>query len=138
MKFHLEQASFGHIEAIKDFHELLHKEIEENNTISEDELRSYVFEPEAMVLVASTLEDVHIGFIIAQNNTDHTEIINLFVLEEHREKQVGKYLVEMIKRWASAKGCKEIIVKHTHAKNFYLKQDFKDVDGTLIHSINNQ
>ncbi len=138
MRFHLEQASFGHIEAIKDFHVLLGKEVEENATLSEDDLRSYVFEPEAMVLIASTTEDVPIGFIIAQNNTDHAEIINLFVLEDYRKKQVGTYLVEMIKRWSTAKKNLKIIVKTQHAKDFYLKQGFEDVKGILTYTINNQ
>jgi len=136
MKFHLEQASVGHIEAIKDFHGLLHKEIKEDATLSEDDLRSYVFEPEAKILVASTTQDVPIGFIISKYSLEQTEIINLFVLEEYRKKQVGSYLVEMIKRWSTAKKCKELIVKHTHAKEFYLKQGFKDVEGTLVCSIN--
>lgn len=108
MKFQIEKADNKYVHAVGYFLEELEKEHKITGFDDEQFVR-YLFDPESLMLVATTMEEKAIGFIHARNENNQTIIHHLFVEHEHRQHEVEMYLVEMIERWASSNHHKQII-----------------------------
>lgn len=108
MKFQIEKADTKHVHAVTYFLDLLEKEHQIDGFDDEQFIR-FLFDPQSLILIATTMEEKAIGFIHARNEDTQTIIHHLYVDPEHRSNQVEQYLVEMTERWASSNHHSQII-----------------------------